>query len=126
MKRVCLVSLALAGLVFAGCSKLRPALPDVLPGAHSPGYDRITGRLERVPSKDPTEGPTWVLRYGLNTDDAYRGEVALMPPQALTGYSGGELVVVNGAIDANFKSPNYPGTWYNVQSIQRWLNSESR
>jgi hypothetical protein len=126
MKRLLALSLALVLSAVSGCSKLRPALPDVLPGAHSPSYDTITGRLERVPSKDPTEGPTWVLRYGLNTDDSYRGEVALMPPPALTGYSGGELVVVLGAIDPTFKSPNYPGTWYNVRSIQHFPSSEAR
>lgn len=126
MKRsVIFVALVLASLS-AAC-KQRQSLPDVLPGWHSPGYDVVMGRLQRVPPRDPTEAPVWVLRYGLsNADDLHSGEVALMPPEALVGYSGGELVEVRGAVDAGFKSPDYPGTWYRVQEIRIWNGSENR
>lgn len=116
----------LLGLAAGGCNQPRQALPDVLPGRVSPGYEMIFGRLQRIPARDPQEKPTWVIRYGLTSSDAYNGELALMPPEALAGYSGGEPVQVRGQIDPTFKSPNYAGTFYHVREIYIWNGSENR
>ena len=122
-----LAAIALASLALVpACTKPRPGLPDVLPGWHSPNYEIIMGRLERRAGKDPTEAPTWVLRYGLAAGDPYGGEVALLPPDALTGYSGGEPIEVHGAVEPEFKSATYPGTWFRVSAIRYWKNSETR
>lgn len=114
--------LAIVGLLLlVSCGKGTKTYPDVLPGWHSPGFDVVFGRLARVPSKDPAEPPTWVIRYGLtNTSDPYRGELALMPADKMLGYAGGELVEIRGNVDPAFKSPTYAGTWYVVSAIRIW------
>jgi hypothetical protein len=127
MKKIAIFLLALASIPLASCKQPRATYPDIYPGWHNGDYSIIMGRLQRIPARDPSEAPTWIIRYGLTaTDDSYNGELALSPPGALTGYSGGELVEIRGEVDPNFKSPNYPGTFYNIRRINIWNGSETR
>ena len=127
LKAIAILTLLSLAAFLPACGKTRKIYPDVLPGWHSGSYDVVFGRLQRVPAKDPTEAPTWVVRYGLsNTSDPYRGELGLVPPEKMVGYSGGELVELRGNLDPSLKSPNYTGTFYVVQAIRIWNGQLNR
>ena len=120
MKRIVLtiMVLAFAATLCAGC-KTRKRFPDPDPGWHSADYTVLFGRLQRVPSRVADNAPVWVLRFGMGRD-AYHGEVALTPAERMAGYNGGELVEVRGSLKADFNSPDYSGTGFDVQSIRIW------
>lgn len=123
MVRVALVLLVgLASLlVLPSCQgKARKMYPDPSPGRASAGYTQIFGRLQRVPSKNPENPPVWVIRYGFSDSDAYGGRLNLAPPEKLIGYSGGELVQINGRVVPEWTHPEFAGAWYDVQSIRAW------
>jgi hypothetical protein len=107
-------------LAFAGC-KATKHYPDPLPGWHNADFSVVYGRLQRIPAKSPDRPPVWVVRFGLGSE-RYGGELALTPPERLIGYSGGENVEIKGAINSALAYPDYPGTWYSVQSIKLWSN----
>lgn len=127
LKSIAMVTLLSLAALLPACGKNRKIYPDVMPGWHSGSYDIIFGRLQRIPAKDPVDAPMWAIRYGLsNSTDPYRGELALVPPEKLVGYSGGELVEIRGNIDPSLKSPNYIGTFYNVQAVRIWNGQLNR
>jgi hypothetical protein len=123
MKSLRLAALALLlSLVAAssGC-KATQSYPDPLPGWHNGDYSTIFGRLQRIPAANAESPPVWVIRFGAAANE-YRGEFAVMPPERLIGYNGGELVEIKGHIRSDLTHPDYTGTWYEIQSIRMWLN----
>ena len=119
-----LLLLALVVMVAAGGCKSTRAFPDPYPGWHSADYSTVFGRLQRVPSKNPNNPPVWIIRFGLGSAP-HGGEFALTPPEKFVGYSGGEQVQITGAIREEHPLdaiPDYPGTWYDVQSVKLWSN----
>jgi len=105
-------------LVLAGCVT-KKHFPEPLPGWHNDDYSVIFGRLQRVLAKNPDDPPIWVVRFGFS-QDRFGGELALTPPQRLTGYSGGEQIQLHGVVRPELGYPSYPGTWYEVHSIRMW------
>ena len=124
MKRIALSLLLLTVTALAGC-KAKKTYPDPDPGWHSPDYGIIFGRLQRIAAKDPDSAPIWLVRYDFN-QDRYRGELALTPAEKLVGYSGGEMVEIHGAVKTAAALGSYPGTWYEVHSIQLWASYSGR
>ncbi|MCL2647405.1 MAG: hypothetical protein FWD61_10445 [Phycisphaerales bacterium] len=119
MKNTLAFVLLFALLTMVGCKATR-AFPDPYPGWHNSDYTSVFGRLQRIPSMNPNNPPVWIIRFGLGSDP-HGGEFALMPAEKLVGYSGGEQVQITGAIhEEHF--PDYPGTWYDLQSIKMWSN----
>ena len=104
----------------AGC-KATKHYPDPLPGWHNADFSVIYGRLQRIASKSPDRPPVWIIRFGLGTE-RFGGELALTPPERLIGYSGGENVEIKGSVRTDLAHTDYPGTWYQVQSIKLWSN----
>jgi hypothetical protein len=117
MKRPVLVA-SLLLLTLAACGS-KKRYPEPLPGWHNDDFSTIFGRLQRVLAKNPEDPPVWVIRFGL-LQDRFGGELALTPPQRLTGYSGGELVEIHGTPRQDLGYPNYAGTWYEIRSIRMW------
>jgi len=108
----------------AGCGKPKKFYPDLAPGWANPGYTHVFGRLQRLPAREIDGQPVWLVRFDL-ANTPHKGEFALGPAEKLTGYSGGELVEIRGQINSEFASPDYAGTWYNVQSIRMWSGKPS-
>ena len=120
MKPFAFILLLLATLLTASsCGKARKSYPEPNPGWHSVNFSVVFGRLQRVPMKNPDDPQLWVVRYNL-ASDGYHGELALIPVPDLEHYSGGELVEVHGAVATTAPKSDYPGTWYEVQSIKLW------
>ena len=116
-----LIPLALLPLFAAAlpaCSA-KKVYPDPTIGWHNANYSILFGRLQKVPAHNTEDPPVWTLRFGAG-DDRYQGEFALTPPARLTGYSGGETVEVRGTPSPELAHPDYPGPWYEVQSIRMW------
>jgi hypothetical protein len=118
MKKFPLILIVLAMALLPAC-KAKKSYPDPNIGWHSADFSVVLGRLQRIPAKNPDDPPIWVIRFGLNRDP-YQGQLALMPAEKLTGYNGGELIRIRGAVDSSFQHPQFAGTWYEVTSIRIW------
>jgi hypothetical protein len=106
-------------LLLAACHA-RTRYPDPTAGRHNADYSLIFGRIQRVPAADPAQPPLWMIRYGSTGSDKYGGKLNLTPPAKLTGFSGGELVEITGGIHPEYSHPDFPGTWYQINSIRLW------
>lgn len=107
-------------MAMVGCSA-KKVYPEADLGWHDAGHTVIFGTLQRVMGRQ-AEGagpPIWVIRYSAK-DDAYGGELALTPPERLTGYSGGEKVEIRGEVRPELSYPDYPGKWFAIRSIRMW------
>jgi hypothetical protein len=107
-----------AAMVLGGC-KAKRDFPEPNVGWHSPSYSVLFGRIRRAQGATPESPPVWVIRFG-EPGDGYGGELALTPPEKLTGYSGGEHVEVHGHLMSESTSDAYNGRWYVVDSVQYW------
>src|SRR4051812_35790677 len=111
-------ALLAAALLAPGCSA-RKTYPDAAPGWHSSNYSVIFGTLRRLPGSTEDAPPVWTVRFGA-TDDPYRGELALTPPERMVGYSGGERVELRGHLLNQDTTDPYNGRWFVADSIQMW------
>jgi hypothetical protein len=93
--------------------------PDPAFGWHNNDFSTVFGRLARITPRNPDDPPVWIIRFGAQ-NDPYAGQLALTPPDMLTGYNGGETVEVRGAIRKDLAYPDYAGTWFEVSSIRLW------
>lgn len=109
----------------AGCSA-KKVYPDLTPGRHSADYHTVFGRIQRVAQKDPLAPPVWIIRYGYSDSDSYGGKLNLTPPEKLTGYSGGEMVMITGSVRREMMLPGVTGTWYYVDSIRMWQGLDNQ
>jgi hypothetical protein len=109
-----------ASFLAMGCSARR-SYPEPSIGWHSPSYSVIFGRIQRVPGSNPDSPTLWTIRFA-DPRDAYQGELALTPPERLTGYSGGEHVEIHGHVMQEPTTDAYKGRWYVVDSIQMWTD----
>jgi len=116
MKPALPLTLALTALLLAAC-QARKAFPEPNLGWHSPAFNAVFGRLQRVPAADPDAPPIWTLRFG-TPNDTYQGELALIPPERLVGYTGGEPVEIRGHLLPDPTPGPYNGRTYFVDSIQ--------
>ena len=120
MKKIVPLAL-LALLFFVPACNTRKDFPEPYLGWHNNSYSQLYGRLVRVPGPNPEDPPAWIIRFGMPRD-AYRGELALTPATALTGYSGGGAVELKGHLLDKTTTDAYNGRWYVVDSIQMWSN----
>ncbi|HVT79120.1 MAG TPA: hypothetical protein VHM90_00570 [Phycisphaerae bacterium] len=116
-----LLAVALLSLATLPACNTRKDFPEPYLGWHNPSYSQIFGRLVRLPGANPDDPPTWLVRFGM-PGDAYRGELALTPATALTGYSGGEHVELKGHLLDQSTTDAYNGRWFVIDSIQMWSN----
>ena len=120
MKKTALFTLLpIAWVLALTACNTRKDYPEPNVGSHSPSYSSVFGRLQRIAGARPDLPPIWVLRFG-NPQDAYQGELALTPPERMTGYSGGERVEVKGHVVEQGPTPSYNSRGYVVDSIQIW------
>ena len=116
------VAALVALLAVAGCS-VRRKYPDTNIGWHSGDYTVVFGRLQQVslPTTNPDQAalPAWTIRFG-SSDDVYRGELALTPPERFAGYTGGERVEIHGHLLTEATSDRFSGRWYVVDTIRMW------
>ncbi|HVX83562.1 MAG TPA: hypothetical protein VH253_01975 [Phycisphaerae bacterium] len=118
MRKSLLPLLCLLLPLLPDCSA-KKVYPDPAFGWHNNDFSTIFGRLSRITARNPSDPPVWVIRFGAPAD-TYAGQLALTPPDMLTGYNGGETVEVRGRVRADLAHPDYTGTWYEVSSIRLW------
>ena len=121
IRRAAVMFALVCGVVaLAGC-KARKDYPEPSLGYHSPNYNVVFGRLQKVAGRGENAPPTWVVRFGIPSDP-YQGEFALTAPSPnfILGYSGGEPVEIHGHIFEQPTQDTFNGRWYVVESIQLW------
>ena len=122
----CLIALVLAGVVGA-CGKTHRRFPDTETGWHSPSYDKIFGRLQRVPAHKEGEKPYWIIRYASSIGpDIYGGKMVLTPESMMIGYAGEEMVELNGHVRPEMKNDAGTGMIYEVTAIRLWVGHISQ